>query len=118
MAASNAAASRAMRTNLAEVARNAMPEPSHRDTCSRVHRAHDARRRTAWQCGRSPRNRRTYAIEQSVGFQEGSMRGTSIDAIRTGLALIAGIAITGAAHADVLDDVKTNGTLKCGVTLA
>jgi len=46
------------------------------------------------------------------------MRGTRFDAINTGLALVAAISMAGTARADVLDDVKTNGTLKCGVTLA
>jgi general L-amino acid transport system substrate-binding protein len=46
------------------------------------------------------------------------MRGASFDAVRTGLALVAAISMAGTARADVLDDVRTNGTLKCGVTLA
>ena len=46
------------------------------------------------------------------------MRGTRFDAIKTGLALVAAISMAGTARADVLDDVRTNGTLKCGVTLA
>src|SRR6476659_1899364 len=46
------------------------------------------------------------------------MRGASFAAVGTGLALVAAISIAGTARADVLDDVKTNGTLKCGVTLA
>ena len=37
---------------------------------------------------------------------------------KTLLGLVAMAALAGAARADVLDDVKTNGVVKCGVTLA
>ena len=45
-------------------------------------------------------------------------RSTLSNAGKTFLGLAAFAALAGAARADVLDDVKSNGVLKCGVTLA
>ena len=45
-------------------------------------------------------------------------RSTLSNVVGTLVGLAAVVSLAGNAHADVLDDVKTNGTLKCGVTLA
>ena len=45
-------------------------------------------------------------------------RSTLSNVMSTLVGLAAVVSLAGNAHADVLDDVKTNGTLKCGVTLA
>ena len=45
-------------------------------------------------------------------------RSTLSNVVSTLVGLAAVVSLAGNAHADVLDDVKTNGTLKCGVTLA
>ena len=45
-------------------------------------------------------------------------RSTLSTVVSTLFGLAAVVSLIGNAHADVLDDVKTNGTLKCGVTLA
>jgi len=47
-----------------------------------------------------------------------SIQNTLSTTSKTFLGLAAMAALAGAARADVLDDVKTNGVLKCGVTLA
>ena len=46
------------------------------------------------------------------------IQSTVSTASKTALGLIAIVALAGPARADVLDDVKSHGTLKCGVTLA
>jgi len=46
------------------------------------------------------------------------IQSTVSTASKTVLGLIAIVALAGPARADVLDDVKSHGTLKCGVTLA
>src|SRR4051812_16058274 len=51
-------------------------------------------------------------------LRRNSMRSARFNAVRIGLALVAALSMAGTARADVLDDVKTNGTLKCGITLA
>ena len=45
-------------------------------------------------------------------------RSTLSNVVSTLVGLAAVVSLAGNAYADVLDDVKTNGTLKCGVTLA
>ena len=45
-------------------------------------------------------------------------RSTLSNVVSTLVGLAAVVSLAGNAHADVLDDVKTNGVLKCGVTLA
>lgn len=47
-----------------------------------------------------------------------SIQSTVSTASKTALGLIAIVALAGPARADVLDDVKSHGVLKCGVTLA